>query len=148
MALRAGQEIDAFCTKCKMDLLHRIVAVMNDKPVKVECRTCYQTHVYRAPKSSPAARIAAASQTSTTGRSSGGAAPKPARKPSIEDDAAVVPPPGARIHSYRMTERYMKDQWIVHKNFGTGVVTSEVGPDKIEVRFDGGLKVLVHGWTE
>lgn len=51
MELRAGQEVDAYCTKCKMDLTHRIVAVVGGRPVKVECRTCYTVHVYRAPKS-------------------------------------------------------------------------------------------------
>src|SRR5262245_13687579 len=49
-AYKAGQEIDAYCTKCKMDLLHKIVAVVDGKPVKVECRTCYTTHLYRAPR--------------------------------------------------------------------------------------------------
>ena len=55
MAIRAGQEIDAWCTRCKMDLTHKVVAAVGDKPAKVECRTCYTIHMYRAPKSSPAA---------------------------------------------------------------------------------------------
>ena len=77
MALRAGQEVDAYCTKCKLELLHRIVAVANDKPVKVECRTCYQVHMYRAVKrdnavgTSTPARSGGASASSDRGSRSG-----------------------------------------------------------------------------
>ncbi len=142
---KAGQEVDAYCTKCKMDLLHRIVAVYENKPVNVECRTCKSTHRYRAPKSAPAAVSNRASSASST--TSTPSAPR-ARKPIPEDHVALVPPTGARIHPYRMTARFMKDQWISHKNFGVGVVTCELGPEKIEVRFDGGTRVLVHGVTD
>lgn len=141
---KAGQEVDAWCTKCKMDLTHRIVAVVDGKPVKVECRTCYTTHVYRAPKNSPsavAARVASGGPAAAPARA---AAP---RKPAPVEHVALVPPPGARIHPYRMTERFMKDQWLQHKTFGVGLVVSEVGSEKIEVRFDGGNKLLAHGIT-
>lgn len=141
MRLQAGQEVDAWCTRCKMDLTHRIVAMVADKPAKVECRTCYSTHVYRAPKNSPSAIAARSAPASSSPRASA------ARKPIPADHTAVVPPSGARIHPYRMTERFMKDQWIQHKTFGVGIVMSEIGADKIEVRFDGGVKTLVHGIT-
>ncbi len=142
--LKAGQEVDSWCTRCKMDLTHRIVAVVDGKPVNVECRTCYSVHRYRAPKSAPAA---ASSSRASSASPSTPRAPS-TRKAAPEDHVALVPPSGARIHPYRMTERFMKDQWISHKNFGIGVVASELGPDKIEVRFDGGTRVLVHGVTE
>jgi len=142
--LRAGIEIDAYCTRCRMDLTHRIIAVVNNKPVKVECRTCYGTHNYRAPKSSPV----------PVAKATGGAsAPRPAkaspRRSAVNDEPVVVaPPPGARIHGYRMTEKFSKDQWVSHKVFGTGVVTQVLGDDKIEVHFDGNSKVLVHNRPE
>ncbi len=143
---KAGQEVDSWCTKCKMDLTHRIVAVVEGKPVNVECRTCYSVHRYRAPKSAPSA---SSSSRSSSASSSASQPRQPRERKHIpEDHTAVVPPDNARIHPYRMTERFMKDQWISHKNFGIGVVTSELGPDKIEVRFDGGTRVLVHGHTE
>jgi hypothetical protein len=140
---KAGQEVDAWCTKCKMDLTHRIVAEVGGKPVKVECRTCYTVHVYRAPKNTPSAVAA---------RSATGASPATARAPStrraaVEEHVSLTPPTGARIHPYRMTERFMKDQWLQHKTFGVGLVVSEMAGDKIEVRFDSGVKTLVHGVT-
>ncbi len=141
--LRAGIEIDAYCTRCRMDLTHRIIAVVNNKPVKVECRTCYGTHNYRAPKSSPV----------PVEKTSGGvSAPRPKAAPrrsaAPEEHISVAPPPGARIHGYRMTEKFSKDQWVSHKVFGTGVVTQVLGDDKIEVHFDGNSKVLVHNRPE
>jgi hypothetical protein len=140
---KAGQEIDAWCTRCKLDLTHRIVAVVDGKPVKVECRTCYSIHMYRAPKHAPSAIAPrAASSASPTASAPPRAV---ARKPIPEDHMALVPPSGATIHPYRMTERFMKDQWLRHKTFGVGLVVNELGSDKIEVRFDGGTKVLVHG---
>lgn len=47
-----------------------------------------------------------------------------------------------------MTERFMVDQWIVHKVFGNGLVLREVPPDKIEVRFDSGVRTLIHNRAE
>ena len=50
--LTAGSEIDAWCTKCRMDLGHRIVAMVKDQPKRVVCQTCGSQHNYRAPKHS------------------------------------------------------------------------------------------------
>ncbi len=137
--LRAGVEVDAYCTRCKMDLTHKIIAVVGNKPVKVECRTCYGTHNYRPPKSGPVPPPRAEGSSARAP-----SAPRPARKPSAEDHVTVTPPPGVIIHPYRMSDKYSRDQWISHKVFGTGCVSLLVGTDKIEVRFSGGAKVLVH----
>lgn len=144
--LRAGQEIDAWCTKCKLDLTHRIIAVADGKPARVECRTCYTTHNYRAPKTSVVAVVTRAARSGSTRDS---AAPKPRKsRAAAEEHVAVVPPPGARVVPYRMTEAFAKEQWIVHKSFGNGVVLSVLADNKIEVRFDSGPKVLVHNRSE
>lgn len=142
--LRAGQEIDAWCTRCKLDLTHRIIAVADGKPARVECRTCYSTHNYRAPKTGVVAQVQRAQRSP-----SAVADPAKAKKPrAVEEHVAVVPPPGVRVLPYRMTERFTKDQWMVHKVFGNGIVTAELADNKIEVRFDAGLRVLVHNRTE
>src|SRR5687768_7394873 len=53
-ALSAGGEIDAWCTKCRMDLGHRIVALVAGAPKRVICQTCFGEHAYHAPRSAPA----------------------------------------------------------------------------------------------
>jgi len=149
MPVKAGQEIDAYCTRCKMDLTHRIIAVVGDKPVKVECRTCFGTHNFRAPKSTPSARAAqAAAATAAPSSRSTTAAPRKSRASAAEEHVALVPPDHARVHAYRMTETFQKDHWLAHKSFGIGLVLAVLADDKIEVRFESGHKVLVHNRTE
>src|ERR1700689_1165734 len=46
--LRAGGEVDSYCTKCRMVLNHRIIAMVGNTPRKVECSTCNSHHLYRA----------------------------------------------------------------------------------------------------
>ena len=137
---RAGQEIDAYCTKCKLDLTHKIVAVVGNKPAKVECRTCYGVHNYRAPKSAAAA--AAAPSAPRAARSSSGSSRASAAK--SEPEPPMVPPDHARIALYAISEKFSVGSWISHKTFGIGVVLREIASNKIEVRFDAGTKVLVH----
>ena len=47
-ALKAGGEVDSWCTKCKLFLNHRIIAMIGAKPARVECSTCGSHHNYRA----------------------------------------------------------------------------------------------------
>src|SRR3954468_24540373 len=47
-ALKAGGEVDSWCTKCKLVLNHRIIAMVGTTPVRVECSTCNSHHNFRA----------------------------------------------------------------------------------------------------
>ncbi len=49
-SLSVGKEAIAYCTSCKMDLNHTIVAMHGDRIIKVQCRTCRKDHAYKAPK--------------------------------------------------------------------------------------------------
>ena len=152
---KAGQEIDAFCTKCKMDLGHRIVAVAGGKPAKAECLTCRGVHMYRAPKHAPKP-VAGAKAGAKAGSGGyleriGAPASKPpsrsakaAPKVPVIDDGPLIPPDSQHIFLYKTTERYAPQTWVSHKTFGIGRVERELGPNKIEVRFEGGARVLVH----
>jgi hypothetical protein len=48
-----ASEVDAYCTKCRLDLSHRVIAMVGDVIKKVECLTCHSHHLYRAPRSTP-----------------------------------------------------------------------------------------------
>ena len=50
MIRTVGGEIDAWCTSCRMNLNHRIVAIVRSTPKRVECLTCNKQHNYRAPR--------------------------------------------------------------------------------------------------
>ena len=47
MPSRLGDDIDDFCIKCKRLTNHSVVSLLEDKPAKVRCRTCYHDHDFR-----------------------------------------------------------------------------------------------------
>lgn len=148
----AGQEVDAWCTRCKLDLTHKIVAAVGGKPVRVECRTCYGVHNYRPAKTAltesglavpkPSSAVSSSSSSPSRPRSSSGSSAAPRR---TVPEAPLAPPDHAHIHLYKVTERFEPGTWIQHKTFGIGLVQRDVGGNKIEVRFDDTVRTLVHG---
>jgi hypothetical protein len=44
---RLGDLIDDYCPRCKLLLNHAIASIMEDRVVKVICKTCYTEHAYR-----------------------------------------------------------------------------------------------------
>lgn len=50
---RLGDVIDDFCVKCKRLTNHAIVSLVDGKPAKVRCRTCYSDHDYRHEQAPP-----------------------------------------------------------------------------------------------
>ncbi len=46
--LSAGDDVDSYCTRCRLDLGHIIIAMIGDKIVKVKCKTCGSTHTFRS----------------------------------------------------------------------------------------------------
>jgi hypothetical protein len=45
--LRLGDEIDDYCSRCRMITNHSIVSLVGGGPAKVRCRTCYHEHDYK-----------------------------------------------------------------------------------------------------
>jgi hypothetical protein len=135
-ALRVGGDIDAFCTRCKMNLGHTILAMVAGKPVRVRCNTCQGEHNYR-----------------------GSAAPEPRKgsweprevrerkesKPSVTSwEALLAGKDLSRARKYSVKEKYGPEDVIQHPSFGIGLV-QEVRGDKIQVAFKADVKTLVHG---
>jgi hypothetical protein len=44
--LRLGDDIDDYCIKCKRVTNHAIVALLQQDPAKVRCKTCYHDHEF------------------------------------------------------------------------------------------------------
>ena len=42
-----GGYVDAWCTKCKMELGHTIIAMVDNMPKRVQCNTCGGKHNFR-----------------------------------------------------------------------------------------------------
>lgn len=140
--LAAGAEIDSWCTKCKLDLGHRIVAMVGDGPKRVICMTCGSEHNYRAPKT-------------------GAAAPKPkAKKTGAKRQTVAQMTEAARreewrnrvegrsadeFAAYRIDDVFQEGQLIAHRRFGNGYVSELLDGNKVSVMFEDGAKTLVHG---
>lgn len=45
--MRLGDDIDAYCSRCKRLTDHAVVSLVDDAPKKVRCRTCGYEHTFR-----------------------------------------------------------------------------------------------------
>ncbi len=131
--VKAGGEIDAFCTKCELTLAHTVIAVMGGKPVKVECNTCHAVHRWR----DAGGRVAG---------TAAGRAARPARpKPPVEEFEAVLAAKRGAPTSYSPSRLFSVDDVVDHPIFGLGFVSALRDGGKMEVTFRSDVKLLVHG---
>ncbi len=140
-AKRVGGEVVAFCTKCRMDLAHTIIAMDGTKPARVQCNTCNGQHNYRgkavdaAPKAPKAPKAA---KTSTRGEGK----PKSERVRLSFEDQVAAKRGNARLYSPKSA--YLVDELVNHPTFGVGYVEG-VRLDKVDIVFKSGTKTLIHG---
>jgi hypothetical protein len=125
--LKIGDNVDSWCGKCKMMLAHTIEAMVGDKPARVLCNTCKAQHRYKA------------AETTTS---------KPAqpRKPRATKYQTLLQGKSTGVvKRYSTKESYQPGDVIEHPNFGVGVATALKDGSKIEMLFESGPKLLVHG---
>lgn len=163
--LKPADEIDAYCTKCKLDLSHRIISLEGDKPHRVECQTCHSHHLYRRPKTmAEEPRVTRAVKTSG-GSSSSGASTKSGAKTPGGKSASVRAVAAAEAENmrerdwekrvsgravtdfkpYRTTSTFEQNNLVHHPKFGDGFVVRVIDRAKIEVMFKDGARTLAHG---
>jgi hypothetical protein len=132
-----GSDIEAYCTKCRIVLVHTIVAMQGAKPRRVKCNTCDGTHNYRAakPVAKPAAKKAARKTKAPTKRS----------RQSWDE---VMQEASAKPHkAYSMSGSFGEGDWIEHTVFGLGCVQTFTPPNKITVRFANSTRLLICNQT-
>ena len=129
---KAGKEVDAYCTKCRMTLAHTVLALLGTKIARVQCNTCGGQHAYRA---EPGARTPASPR-----------APKP-RKEVITFEQRLTERDPATAKRYSPRESFPVDALVDHPTFGLGFVLA-VRQDKIDVAFKGFEKTLICGRGE
>lgn len=144
--LTAGAEIDSWCTRCRLDLGHRIVALVGGLPKRVVCMTCGSEHNYRAPKSQEGAKTSR--RVATPRKAAGGAKTKAAALARAEWEARVNGQAVGAFTRYSMTQSYRLDQLVTHKKFGEGYVSAIPDSEKVTIMFRDGEKILAQNKSE
>ena len=129
----AGGHIAARCTRCKTNTNHTIVAMVGDRVARVECNTCGSIHNYHAEKQekAPSPRRA----------TSGSDKPRMTKTQRQWEESLASADPDEAI-AYNMTTPMGEGMLIRHPSFGLGRVVGIIKPNKMEVRFASGLKLL------
>src|SRR5260221_549423 len=113
-------EVICYCTKCKLELNHRIIRLEAGHPKRVLCLTCHTERSYR--KSAPA-------------KTDEGKVRKqrvPASKGDQESEWRAKLDRGNKSPKpYAMDKPFLLDDRIEHHLFGVGLVVSLIHPNKI-----------------
>ena len=134
-----GKEIVCYCTRCKMDLGHTIMAMVGGMPARVMCRTCKSEHNYKAKKgiSEPTAAVQKA--------------PRAPREAKAEKTVPVelewmkqMNSSNRPLKTYAANEPFQVGDRISHPSFGEGVVQKLIFPNKMEIIFRNDIKTLIH----
>ncbi len=137
MVNKVAKDVVAYCVSCKMDLAHTVVAMDGEIVKKVLCNTCNKEHVYRAPKGEKA----------PTNKK------KPVRKtrakkivaPDVLWEKALEPAQNLLSKLYTIDGSFESGEKIDHKTFGLGLITKLIQPNKMEVIFKEGTKIMIRG---
>lgn len=151
--LRAGGEVDSWCTKCKLVLNHRVIAMVGGVPVRVECSTCMSHHNFRARAPGEKAPSAARAASASSGpRSTRAASATKAQQAALDRERswekAVSGKAVSEFKNYRVDEIFAEGDLIRHKKFGDGVVTRILDPRKVEILFKDEPRTLAQGLTD
>lgn len=131
-----GGDVTAWCSKCKLELAHTIVALVDELPKKVECNTCNAKHNYRL---KPVAK-SAGKTSRTTRKTKSGLSNLEIYESHVADFDL------SRATKYKMESSFTQDEVIDHPHFGPGIVISVVNNKKIEILFKDGPKLMVQNY--
>jgi hypothetical protein len=133
--LTVGKDVLSYCTKCKLNLGHTIVAMKDSKHIaKVKCNTCLTIHAYKDPSTSSKQNKTRTKKTERT----------PSKIISVSDLwMEKMSSTKKKSTPYAMDGKFHEGDIIDHVKFGPGIV-EKVVDDKIEVIFRHEIKTLVH----
>ncbi|MDH3347774.1 MAG: hypothetical protein OEM02_06705 [Desulfobulbaceae bacterium] len=133
----AGDEVDSRCTKCKGITNHMVIAMVGDEIAKVQCNNCSSRHKYRPPVAPKTKKVVIGRNTSTT-KEKKPRAPRKSRAPE-----PLPPLDSTNAIPYSMETVFSVKDIVEHNTFGLGLVISTTLPNKIEIHFKEGKKILI-----
>ena len=135
--LRAGAEIDAYCTKCRLVTNHRIVAMADGVVKRVVCLTCDGQHNFRSPPGAKKPKVSRARRVQK-GEKRVRNDPGQAFELWVKQKGSMLVEP----RNYIMAEAYRNGEAISHPTFGLGFVNKVLNNKKMEVMFEKDIKTL------
>jgi hypothetical protein len=154
-ALKAGGEVDSWCTKCRLFLNHRIIAMVGSKPARVECSTCNSHHNYRGAAPGEKPETSAKSNAKRVGVSPGvprTRGPTKAEQERISREQswekAVSGKSPSAFKPYRVSGTFQYGELIRHPKFGDGVVTRIADAHKVEILFKDESRTLAQALVD
>ncbi len=137
-----GKDIIAYCSSCKLDLAHIIVAKNEEKIVKVECNTCHKTHVFRPPKGDV---VKKKKKKTTKAKGRARKSKKVVKSNAEEWSEQMALKTDAKVAPYVMANSFQAGDIISHPKFGNGIVIKVVGTQKFEAMFEDSIKLMAQG---
>ncbi len=135
---QAGEAIESKCNRCKDVRMHVIVAMDEGEIVKVQCKTCGSLHKHPKAKKAAVARPRGARAVAKTVK-----ALKSAAEQVQEWEGALNGKDMGAAKPFGSADSAVEGGLIDHPKFGVGVVQKLVAPDKMEVLFRNGSKLMV-----
>ncbi|MDD4357987.1 MAG: hypothetical protein PHN98_12160 [Smithellaceae bacterium] len=137
-----GENIDAYCLKCKLILSHVILFKVDGVAHRVKCKTCGAEHKYRG--TMPPIKKTAAVRKPGAVR---------AKKPVAEKVTVNTAPllwnlkihnmgPSKAMRNYSIKETYKVNDVINHPVFGIGFVEETFWDKSISVLFNDSVKLM------
>src|SRR5262249_26980701 len=114
-------------------------AMVGDKPARVHCNTCRSQHGYRAHPPAGDSRPAGDREAGTSPR------PKATKVRAGRYQSLLKEKSTGVVKPYSPTEKYETGDVLQHPTFGRGVATAIKDENKVEVLFETGSKLLIHG---
>lgn len=140
--LTAGSEIDAWCTRCRLDLGHRIVAMVERQPKRVVCLTCDSQHNYRPPKGITTVAPKRKAATKRTASASKSIRATPTRS---DWDERVAGKELSGFTQFSISRTFELGELVIHKKFGPGFVAEILATEKVSIMFREGARTLAMG---
>ena len=134
---QAGDNVVSLCRKCGDTMGHVVVAVVEGTVVKVQCKICNSVHKFRPPEAEKAKAERKARTAKTPAKK------KPAPLPSDAWEKELAKRDTSNPLPYATTNAYSADDVINHPKFGLGVVLATIKPNKMEVLFQDGAKLML-----
>ncbi|MBW6509087.1 MAG: hypothetical protein K0A94_06010 [Desulfuromonadales bacterium] len=128
----AGDHTLSRCSKCKESTNHTIVAMVGDRVARVECNVCGSIHNHR-------------STTAPKPRSTSPRTPAQPRKTRSQTQWVDIMATAdqTRAIPYHLKTPVKTGYLINHPSFGMGKILSTTRPNKMEVIFEQGVKLLL-----